>query len=194
MIRHVVQPGCVSINRQPLIGVVEVAVIKGVAHRQAGDVSCRQFLRIGLPLLCGVIPDKRLVEGPADQRNRLLFQVCRILGINFRRLFLDQFLRILRGIVLAKELVNQAQPHGELVGGAVVHGKHAMLVAREIRELIDVIPHAFVGCVEKMRAIFVHLNARLRLGLGICVAAEVGASLHNEHVLSQLACRAFCHC
>jgi len=34
-------------------------------------------------------------------------------------------------IVAAEELVNEAEPHGELVGTAVVHGKYAVLVAGE---------------------------------------------------------------
>ncbi len=79
---HVLQPRGVAVGRQTLVGVVEVAIVEGVAHRQPGDVGGRQFLGIGLPLFCGVALDERFVERPADQRDGLFFEVLRVGGLD----------------------------------------------------------------------------------------------------------------
>ena len=66
MVDHGAEPGGVAIYGEPLVGVVEVAVVEGVAHRQAGDVAGGEFLRVGLPLFGGVVAHESLVEGAAD--------------------------------------------------------------------------------------------------------------------------------
>ncbi|GAB3023359.1 hypothetical protein MBOU_56140 [Mycobacterium bourgelatii] len=40
--------------------------------------------------------------------------------------------------------------------------------------------------MEKMRAVLVDLDAGLRLGLGIGIAADVRSPLHDEYALAQL--------
>ena len=94
---HVLQPRRVTVDRQALVGVVEVAVVEGVAHRQPGDVGRGQFLRVGLPLLGGVALDERLVERAADQRDRLLLEVLRVRGVDLGGLLGDQLPRLARG-------------------------------------------------------------------------------------------------
>ena len=65
------QPRGVPVDGQPLVGVVEVAVVEVVAHRQPGDAAGGQLGGVGLPLLGGVVLEKRLVQRPADQADRL---------------------------------------------------------------------------------------------------------------------------
>ena len=90
------------------------------------------------------------------------------------------------GEVAAEELRHQAQAHRELIGLPVVHGEDAVLVAGEVGELSHVVPHPLVGRVEQVRAVLVHLDAGLRLRLGVGVAADVRASLDDEDALVQL--------
>ncbi len=183
---HVLQPRGVAVDRQALVGVVEVAVVEGVAHRQPGDVGRGQFLRVGLPLLGGVVLDERLVQRAADQRDGLLLEVLGVGGLDLGGLFADQLARLIRGEVLAEELRHQAEAHRELVGLPVVHREDAVLVAGEVGELPHVVPHLLIGGVEQVRAVLVHLDAGLRLGLGVRVAADVRAPLEDEDALVQL--------
>ncbi len=62
-----------------------------------------------------------------------------------------------------------------------------MLVAGELGELPHVIPHPLVGGVEEMRAVLVHLDAGLRLGLGVGVPADMRTLFDDEHALVELA-------
>ena len=88
--------------------------------------------------------------------------------------------------VLAEELRHQAEAHRELVGLPVVHREHAVLVAGEVGELAHVVPHPLIGRVEQVRAVLVHLDAGLRLGFGVRVAADVRAPVDDENTLVQL--------
>ena len=131
MVGHVFQPGGVAINGEAFVGVVEVAVIEVVAHRQSGDIAGGQFAGVGLPLFGGVVPDEGLVKGPANEGDGFFFQVGGVVTVDFGGLFADELPGLVGRIVAAEELVDEAEPHGELVGTAVVHGKYAVLVAGE---------------------------------------------------------------
>ena len=136
---------------------------------------------------------KRVVERLADQRDAALLQVRRGRGVEAFTLLLDELLRLFRRVVAAEELVDQAEPHGELVGGAVVHREDAVLVIREVGEPVDVFPHPLVGGVEQVGAVLVHLDARLRLVFAVRVAADVAAFFHHQHAFAQLARRLLGH-
>ena len=180
VIRHVLQPLGVALDRQALVGVVEVAVVEGVAHRQAGNVGRRQLLRVGLPLLGGVVADEGLVERTADQRDALLLEVLGIPRVQAVGLVLDQLAGLVRAVVLAEELVDQAQAHRELVGGALVHREDSVLVVGEVRELVDVVPHPLVGGVEEVGAVLVDFDARGGLGLRVGIAPQVVAAFDDQ--------------
>src|SRR5699024_2855680 len=65
----------------------------------------------------------------------------------------------------------------------------AVLVAGEIGEAVDVLPHALVGGVEQVRAVLVDLDPGLGLGLRVGVAADVVAPLEHQDALAELAGR-----
>src|SRR5699024_10291584 len=111
------------------------------------------------------------------------------LGGELAGLLGDQLPRLVQRVVAAEELVDQPQTHGELVGGAVVHREDAVLVAGEIGEAVDVLPHALVGGVEQVRAVLVDLDPGLGLGLRVGVAADVVAPLEHQDALAELAGR-----
>ena len=72
-----------------------------------------------------------------------------------------------------------------------MHREDAVLVAGEFGELPHVVPHPLVGGVEQVRAVLVHLDAGLRLGLGVGVAADVRAAVEHQDALVQLGGHAF---
>src|SRR5262249_38973881 len=71
-------------------------------------------------------------------------------------------------------------------GLPVVHREDPVLIAGEVGELVDVVPHPLVGGVEQVRAVAVHLDTGLRLLLGVRVAAQVRAPLQHQDTLVQL--------
>src|SRR6185312_8990418 len=73
---------------------------------------------------------------------------------------------------------------------AVVHGEDAVLVAGEFGELPDVVPDPLVRGVEQVSTVLVHLDAGLRLGLGVGVSADMRAAIDDEHPLAELSSHA----
>src|SRR5699024_12059928 len=143
----------ITMDRQAFIGVIEVAVIKGITHWQTRDIARWQVLRVRLPLLGCVVTNERLIERTANQRNSLLLEVLRFVDVLLRSLFLDEFPSLIWGVVTAKELVNQPQPHWELVRRAIMHGKYSVLIVGEIRELRDIVQHTRLRGEEKESAV-----------------------------------------
>jgi hypothetical protein len=68
-----------------------------------------------------------------------------------------------------------------------------VLVAGELGELVDVVPHPLVGRVEEVGTVAVHLDTCLGLGLRVGVAADVRPPVEHEHTLVQLGGGAFRH-
>src|SRR5699024_11717380 len=98
-------------------------------------------------------------ERAANQRNGFLLEVLRFVDVLLRSLFLDELPSLIWGVVTTKELVDQPQPHWELVRRAIMHGKYSVLVVSEISELSDIVPHALVRGVEKVCAVLVNLRS-----------------------------------
>ena len=67
-----------------------------------------------------------------------------------------------------------------------MHREHAVLVARELGELVHVVPHALVRRVEEVRAVAVHLDACLGLRLGVGVSTDVVTTIQHQYPLVQL--------
>ena len=141
---------------------------------------------VGLPLLGGVALDERLVERAPDQRDRLLLEVARLRRVDLGGLLGDQRAGLVRRVGPAEELVDQREVHRERVDLLADPGEHAVLVAGELGEPVDVLPDALVAGVEQVRAVAVDLDPGLGLGLGVGVAADVRPALQHEHALVQL--------
>src|SRR5690625_6997376 len=74
-----------------------------------------------------------------------------------------------------------------------MHGENAVLVVGEFRELGDIVPHALIRGVEKVRSVLVNLDAGFWLWLGVSVAAQMVAALDYQNALAQLCCSTFCN-
>ena len=186
VVGHALQPRGVAVYREALVGVVEVPVVEGVPHRQPTDDGRGKVGRIGLPLLGRVALHERLVERPADQRDRLLLEVARVGRIDLGCLLRNQGTRLVRAEVAAEELRHQTESHRELVGLTVVEGEHPVLIAGERGELTHVVPDARIGRVEQVGAVPVDLDPRLRFRLGVGVPAEMAAPFDHQHPLAEL--------
>ena len=191
VVDHPLQPRGVAVDRQALVGVVEVAVVEVVADREPADDVGRQLRWVGLPLLRGVAADERLVERAADQRDPLLLEVRRGGGVDLARLLGDQRARLVGRHGLAEVLADRGQVDRHRVDAALVVGEHPVLVAGELREPVDVLPHALVGGVEQVSAVLVDLDPGLRLGRGVRVTTDVVASVEDKDVQSQVVGTAF---
>ena len=181
VIDHVRDPRAVAVEGQALVAVLEVAVLVGEAHGQARDDGCGQFARIRLPLLGRVPRDEGVVEGAADQANRLLLEVAgfaRDLG----GLLLNERAGLGRRVGGSEELVDRAQVDGQRVDDALVVGVDAVAVVVECRESVDVGPHALVRRVEEVGAVAVHFDAGGLVDRRIGVASDVVATLNDGHV------------
>ena len=191
VVGHLLQPGGVAVDRQALVGVVEVAVLEVVADRQPADDVGRQLLRVGLPLLGGVALHERLVERPADQADPLLLEVLRRGGVDLARLLGDEGPCLVGGVALAEELVDQAEVHREGVDLSLVLREDAVLVAGEAGEPVDVVPDLLVRGVEQVGPVDVHLDAGLGVGLAVGVAAQVVPALEHQDLEVELTGAAF---
>jgi hypothetical protein len=180
VVGHPLQPRGVPVDRQALVGVAEPAVVERVAHRQPRDDVGAEFGRVGLPLLGGVALDERLIERAADQGDRLLLEVGRVLGVDLGGLLGDQRARLVGGVAVSEELVDQPEVHRQRIDLPLVLAEDPVLVVGELGEAVDVLPDPLVGGVEQVRAVLVHLDAGLRVALGVGVAAEVGAALQTS--------------
>ena len=181
MIDHVRDPRSVAVQGQALVAVLEVAVLVGEAHGQARDDGGGQLAWIRLPLLGRVARDEGVVEGAADQANRLLLEVSRFTR-DLGGLLLDQHACLGRRVGCAEELVDGAQVDGQRVDDAPIVGVDTVAVVVEARETVDVGPHALVRRVEEMGAVAVHLNAGGLVDRRVGVASDVVATLDDGHV------------
>ena len=163
MVEHPLEDGVVSVGRDALQVVLEVVDVVVVPHRHALDDRGVDLLR-GLSPLLGRVPAEERVE---DRRRMALV--------------LHEF-RDFAGLQLhAEELVYEREAEREVVYLPFVVREHLVLVAVEVGEAADEVPHRLVVRVEDVAAVEVHLDA----GLGICRAADVSADraarLQHEH-------------
>ena len=184
VVDHVRDPRAVAVQGQALVAVLEVAVLVGEAHGQARDDGGGQLTRVGLPLLGRVPRDEGVVEGPADQANRLLLEVARF-ARDLGGLLLDERACLGRRIRGSEELVDRAQVDGQRVDDAPVVGVDAVAVVVEGGETVDVRPDALVRGVEEVGAVAVHFDAGGLVDRGVGVASDVVATLDEGHVHSE---------
>ena len=168
------------------MGVIEIAVVIGVAHGQARDDRSGQVLGIGLPLLAGVILDEGLVQRAPDEADALVIEVLRILAGQLAGLLGNNSASLIRGVGGGEELVDGAQIDRHGVHHTVMSGVNVMHVWSERREAVDVLPHALIGRVEQMGAVLVNLDTGTRIRLGVGVTADVVALVDDKHLESEL--------
>ena len=162
------------------MGVVEVSIVVGVAHRQSADDRRLELLGVGLPLLRGVVLDEGFVQRAADQADALLHEVLRGLVPQLGGLFRDEGPRFGRRVRRPEELVDRAQVHRHRVHLARMRGVDLVHVVGERGEPVHVLPHALVAGVEQVGPVPMHFDARGGIVLGGRSAAAVVAPIDQR--------------
>ena len=179
VVDHLLHPRGVAVGGQALPRVLEVAVVVVEPHGQPLDDARRQFGRIGLPLLGGVVLDERLIQRPSDQLDALVVEVCRVGAGQFTGLLGDELPRLGGRVGRPEELVDGAEIDWQRVDLAVVRGVHAMHVVGECGEAVDVIPDAFGGSMEQVGTVLVDFGTGLLVDIAVHVAADVAAHIDD---------------
>ena len=74
-LKHILNHGSISANRDSLVERIKIVGIKGKTDRQAADDEGRQFITGTTTLLLRVALDQFFIDIRANQRNSLLFQI-----------------------------------------------------------------------------------------------------------------------
>lgn len=165
----------------PLVRVVEVVVVEGEAKRQPLDQEGGQLVAGPAPLLFGVALDEDFVQVGADHLQGLFLQVLRGALGAFLPLAGQLGLGFFRG-VHAPDLLEGVHVEGEVVKAALVAGHGHVDIIVHGAESLDVGPDLGVAGMEDMRAVAVHIDALD--GLGVGVAADVGAAVNDQAMLA----------
>lgn len=172
----------VAAHGDALVAVVEVVVVVGEAAGEAFDDACGQVLAIAAPLLLGVALHERLEDVAADERQRLLLEVCWLADVLGGHLLGDLCLGVRRRDDARPHLGEGVHVEGHVVHVAVEVGDRRVDVVVELGEAVDVVPDVLHGGVEDVRAVAVDLDA-LDV-LGVDVAGDVVAAINDQDRLA----------
>lgn len=163
-----------------LIGNEIIVVVVGRAHRQPLDDPRRKLAAPAAILLLGVTLDELLVDVRADQHDGQFLQIVRLRYAGALDLLPNVALCLL-GCAHASQAVEGVRVEWEIIQLALVVGNRAVDEGLHAAEALHIGPYRFVGGVEDVRAVLMHLNAVLLARID--VAADM-AALSNQTVLS----------
>ncbi len=178
----------ISADRDALIFVVEIVVVKRVAHGQTLDDECRQLRALPSPLLLRVAFYQRFVDVLAYQQLRLFFEIARFRDA-CRRHPLHRFTALLLQLGLclagrahAPHLIERVHVERQIEEPPFVVGDGRVGVAVELYEGVDEVPHLLVRRVEDVCAVFVDVYATH--ALAIQIAARMRPAVYHEATLA----------
>ena len=165
-VKQTVNQAVVASDGDALIGVVEIVVIKGHAHRQTADDERRKLGTFAPPLLFGVALDELLVDVAPDKRQRLLLKVARLghaLGFHAPDCLAPLLVELslsLGGSLCTPHLIERVHVEGQIVQPSVGSlCDRAVGVAVERHYRVNEIPHLLVRGVEDMRPVLVYVDS-----------------------------------
>ena len=85
----------------------------------------------------------------------------------------DEFLSLRRRHAGAEELVDRVEVDWQRIDLALVGGLDSVHIGHHLAEAIDVVPDLLIVGVENMGSVFVDLDARLLVSIGVAVAGDV---------------------
>src|ERR1700722_214904 len=94
----------IAVFWKSLVFTCVIVIVISESNRKSFDNTCWQLNRVNSPLLDRVIPEKCVVQFAADESQRLLFEVARVLNAFVSARF-DEALRLSRGKSFAEELI-----------------------------------------------------------------------------------------
>ena len=167
----------VSADGDALIQRVEVVIVKGQAHWQTFDDERRKILTVTPPLLLGIALDEFLVNVASHKRNRLLFEVLRLMG-DFLTLLLNLSSSLFR-CHNAPHLVEGVHIEGQRVEFTLVVGDRRVRETVELSKLRDVFPNFFIIGMENVGPVLVDVDAFDVFSIN--VTCNVGTFVYNEN-------------
>ncbi len=85
----------------------------------------------------------------------------------------DEFLGLRRRHAGAEELVDCVEVDRQRIDLALVGGFDSVHIGRHLAKAVDVVPVLLIVGVEDVRAVFMDLDARLLVSIGVAVAGDV---------------------
>mmetsp|Transcript_20478 Transcript_20478/g.42470 ORF Transcript_20478/g.42470 Transcript_20478/m.42470 type:complete len:424 (+) Transcript_20478:135-1406(+) len=189
---HVLEDAGVATERKCLPVIRKVALVCVGPAGQAQHHRRVQLRGVLVPLLLGVVLEDGVVQVWSHAHEGCLLAVCGLASM----LWLDANLVVvslhllLVGDVRSKQLVH-CLLHGrywdELLDAVFVGhpASHAVVKGDPLRELLDVVPHAVVLCVEQVRPILAGTDA-VGCHIVVAVATDVVPLVEYEGCHSQL--------
>lgn len=172
----------VAAHGDALVAVVEVVVVVGEAAGEALDDARGQVAAVAAPLLLGVALHERLEDVAADERQRLLLEVCRLADALGGHLLGDLCAGVGRRDDARPHLGEGVHVEGHVVHAAAEVGDRRVDVVVELGEAVDVVPDVPHGGVEDVGAVAVDLDAFDVLGVD--VAGYVVAAVDDQDRLA----------
>ena len=180
MLEDVLDDLRVAVFWQALETVVEVVVVVIEANRQSLQNRCWQLRGLHSPLLERVTAEKGLVEVITEECEGLLLKSLGI-GDRFVAQIGNEFLGLRRRHAGAEELVDRVEVDWQRIDLALVGGLDSVHIGHHLAEAVDVVPDLLIVSMEDVRAVFVDLDASLRIALGMAVAGDVWALIDDMH-------------
>ena len=184
---QVLEQARVAIDRHPLEGVLEVAVVPGDEHGHARGHRGIHFLGSEAPLLLGIVEEHVLVD---EVRHLLKLRILLGAQLVDGDLALvaegvDELLDEPGRLLVAEGNFHRVLVEGHGHVGAIPIGKHPVLVARPLGEAGKIVVGALIVGMEDVRPVAVHEHPGLVV-LVVHVAGDVRALLDDEHAKTAL--------
>ena len=187
-LKQSVHESVVSALGDALVAVVEVVVVVYHPDRKSFDDEGRQVGASAPPLLLRVALDEPFIDVASDERQGLLLQIARLyytLGPHLREglcALLRNLDRRLLGRHRPPHLEERVHVERQIVEPSLVVGHRRVGISVEGHDTVHEVPHPFVGRMENVCAILVHMDS-LHI-LTVDVAAQVGPLVDHQATLA----------
>ena len=165
-LQHTLHHRRIAADRDPLVDVIEIIVVKGKAHRKASYDESGQIPAVPAPLLLRIALDQFLVDITPDQTDRLLLEIRRLRDPGLRYLLFNDGLRLLRRAD-PPHFAEGIHVEGKIVEFLSVDGHGRIHEMVEPGKSPDIVPDALIGSMENMRPVLMDLDAPLLLRIDI---------------------------
>ena len=183
--KQLVNDHIIAAHGDPLVQIVEIIVVVGIAHREALDDKRRKVLTFPSPLLFRIALDQLLVDMGPNQADGLLLQVFGLALYDLSLFLYDLFCLLRRGDPPHTAEGIHIKRH--IVHLALIIGHRAVGIAVEFSQAVDKIPNLPAAGMEDMGAVFMDMDA---LGLfTVNVPAQMIPFFQHQTFFSLFSCK-----
>ena len=165
---------CIAAFGNPLIRILEIVVVIGIAKRKSLDDEGRQLFTGSSPLLAGITLYQFLIHVLSNQCQRLLLQILRMRNVHSCNLLFNLRLGFCR-CPYTPQLMEGIHIKGHVVKLIFINRNGRIHKVIKLRKLVDVVPYVFSGGMENVSSVFVYIDALhfLRINITANMAALV---------------------